>query len=204
MFQPISGFCLVRCSACALHHYLALHFAHVLQFDPSNVSCVHIVCISWFAFVSAGFAFRLRCNLTLCIRLWVVCLGLHLSWEKKLTTLLLMTCTQPFPSCFLPSYLLVVLSCFNSTKKTRSWYGIMGPARFRWQRNNFLVSHLTFTFVSSIYYSIQQCNNPDHHTLGPLIIEFPRAKKECLQEYFKLSTICSWSKRNFERTVDFF
>ena len=36
VFHPISAFCLVRCSACALHHLLVLRSTHVRRFDQSS------------------------------------------------------------------------------------------------------------------------------------------------------------------------
>ena len=44
MFQPISGFCLVRCSTCALHHLLILRSTHILWFFPSSVTCIPPIC----------------------------------------------------------------------------------------------------------------------------------------------------------------
>ena len=39
-------------------------------------------------------------------------------------------------------------------------------------------------------------------TVGPLIIELPWNKNECLQGHLRLSTIRQWSKRNCERTIE--
>ena len=45
VFQPIYGFCLVRCSACALHLLLCFRSTHIVWFDPSIVTFVPTVCI---------------------------------------------------------------------------------------------------------------------------------------------------------------
>ena len=38
MFQPISGFCIVRCSACTLNHLQVLRAPYILWFEPSSVT----------------------------------------------------------------------------------------------------------------------------------------------------------------------
>ena len=43
-FKPVSGLCLVRLSACALHDLLVLRSTHILCFGPSNVTFVPSVC----------------------------------------------------------------------------------------------------------------------------------------------------------------
>ena len=46
VFQPISGFCPVRYSACARHHLLVFCSTHILWFDPSSVTFVPTDCIT--------------------------------------------------------------------------------------------------------------------------------------------------------------
>jgi hypothetical protein len=90
VFQPIYGFCLVRCSACALHLLLCFRSTHIVWFDPSIVTFVPTVCITLFLDVpssvfldvaSSGlFSLQFLLALEFSIFLWRCRIFLFLIW----------------------------------------------------------------------------------------------------------------------------
>ena len=71
VFQPVSGFGLVKCSACAVHHLLVLRSTHVLWSDTSSVTLVQTVCI------------RFCVPALLCVIVWMSCEFGHFNFLRE-------------------------------------------------------------------------------------------------------------------------